>query len=451
MSPYTTGNSVELKINGVQAFDIISNTLQSATHHIHVDMMLFLNDKIGSEIAQILMDKARDGIEVRVMFDYEITRDGGYIASAYSMKPSSHNRSVSDIETLTKNFRDAGVKVIDSYEVGDGRMDDIPEGIPQEFKDRQKLINDNVIVNYFHHDHRKIIIVDGQVGLIGSLHPGEEYLYHEDLNENIDRSEDSDGPDPDDKWEKWHDVIAKVEGPVVNDLQKLFVERWLLSSPHPRLIFKELTAAGPTYEEVPGYSDLISLSDPNYFPVQGQVGTSSVKVLSSGPGLPNEIRTETIDRINAATDHIYVENPYFYDDNIIDALEKARQQRQIDVKVIEPAINDCSFCQDAGQKRYEEMINAGIEVYEYQNHFSHTKVTTIDGQYTILGSYNYNWRSAYKDLEANIIVDDTAFTQVVENDLMLHDIDKSNRIETTDWWMRNRNPATIFLEAIDSI
>jgi cardiolipin synthase len=165
---------------------------------------------------------------------------------------------------------------------------------------------------------------------------------------------------------------------------------------------------------------------------------SSARVIKNEPSSRiNEIRATFLDRILAAERSIFIENPFLYHPAIVDALLVAKRERPfLQVTLIVPAgkwtPNKVTY--DAQQHHYLAYIGAGLEVFEYQNHFNHLKLATFDMRWVIVGSANLNFRSLEddKDFEACVLVESEELAREIDREVRVKDIRWSRRIAPKD-------------------
>ena len=165
-APYRVDNGVELFFDGKELFDEILESLKKAKHSINIQFYIFKKDEIGSQILEVLEQKAREGVEVRLLYD------------------SVGSRSLT--KKKLKTFIEAGGKV------------------GEFFPALLRLIN----LNMNFRNHRKIVVIDNKVGFVGGFNVGDEYL----------------GKDP--KFGYWRDTHIKFKGSAVKDLNLRFLADW---------------------------------------------------------------------------------------------------------------------------------------------------------------------------------------------------------------------------------
>ena len=432
----------ESLVDGHRVLPVLLDDLRSATKAIHLSMFLFFDDPIGEEIERVLEKKARVGVPVRVLLNVEKTRMGDPFSTGEERMmredPDFH-RNPTDISRMEKRLRAAGVVVLDTnidydriVETGERGLDALA-----------KSIRDAIEVDDTHIDHRKIITIDGRVAYCGSANIGAQYLHHHRFDPTREAHEEARmakkraWPEP---WWKWHDGLVRFEGSIVRALDVVFRERWLLGGGE-RFVPCEVVPPG-------------TLAPPR------GVRLRAARIHKNEPStLPNEVRALFLRRIGEARERIVIENPYVYHPAIIDALVAARRRSPApEVTLVVPAMkwNDNEFAQDAMQHHYPALLEAGVAVFEYQNHFTHLKLATFDGHASIVGSANLNLRSLEddKDFECVVEVEGDELARQIEAQI-LADLPVSKRIERADverrtlraLRMRVRDPRTLLMLA----
>jgi cardiolipin synthase len=237
-------------------------------------------------------------------------------------------------------------------------------------------------------------------------------------------------------WWKWHDSLTRFEGPIVAEINRHFRDRWILDGGAP---FEPVSAS---------------------WTGSAQRGTAlnAAKVFTNEPNdRPNEIRELYVGMIARAERSIFLENPYIYHQAIAASLVRAKEKRpNLEITLILPAgkWNDNAFAHDAQQHLYEAYLRCGIEVYEYQAHFTHLKVAVFDERWSVHGSTNLNYRSLEddKDFELVVCVDDAPFAKDVLTRVREVDVRHSRRVTLDDLGgslaglrIKTRDPRTLLL------
>ncbi|MES3003004.1 MAG: cardiolipin synthase [Pseudomonadota bacterium] len=242
--------------------------------------------------------------------------------------------------------------------------------------------------------HRKLLIVDGHTGYTGGVGIAPIWTGH--------------GQDPD----HWRDSHYRIEGPVVAQMQSVMLDNW----------------AKTTGKVLHGV---------DYFPPPQTVGSESAQMFASSPnGGSESMLMMYLLAITAATRSIDLSSAYFVPDDITrDAIVAARK-RGVRVRIITPGENmDAETVRRASRGLWGELLEAGVEMYEYQPTMYHCKVMIVDGKMTSVGSTNFDVRSFRLNDEANLNVYDAGFaarqTGVFEQDLK-----QARRITFEQWKAR---------------
>lgn len=224
----------------------------------------------------------------------------------------------------------------------------------------------NPRINY--RNHRKIAVIDGTVGYIGGFNVGDEYL-----GEQVEMG-------------YWRDTHLRIAGSAVHSMQHIFLKDWNeASESHPVRYSKA------------------------YFPEgAGQPG-AAIQLVASGPDeTDDQIKYGLLKLIGSARSTIRIQTPYFIpDESVLDAIRVAAFSG-IDVAVMIPGKSDHLFVHDASLSFLEELVDAGVRAYRYQNGFMHAKTMTVDGQALSVGSANLDTRSFSLNYEANTFIYDEA-------------------------------------------
>jgi cardiolipin synthase A/B len=433
-------NFVENLVDGNRLLPLLLQDLDSATRCIHITIFLFFDDPIGEEISGVLEAKARAGVAVRVLLNVEKTDMGdpfGTGEKEMMKEDPGFARDPTDVSKMRQRLLDAGVVVLDT-ELDYGKI--VETGEP-ELDTLALEIRSTVRIDALHIDHRKIMTIDGRIAYCGSANFGAQYQYRvpfdpaKDARDEATAARQAGQPEP---WWKWHDGLVRFEGSIVCDLDRVFRERWRLGGGADFRCLDAVIPAAPRGMRV-----------------------SSARVIKNEPSSrTNEIRETFLDRIHAAERSIFIENPFLYHPAIVDALLVAKRERPLlQVTLIVPAgrWNQNKYTYDAQQHHYSAYIDAGLEVFEYQNHFSHLKLATFDMRWVIVGSANLNFRSLEddKDFEACVLIESEDLARSIDREVRAEDIRWSKRIAQEDvhgasWSglrVRVRGPRTLMMIA----
>jgi len=355
-SPLTSRNQVKLLVNGENKFKEVLTALKEAKHHIHIAYYIYKDDIIGKKIEDILIQKAKEGVQVRFIYD-----DFG-------------SRSIR--KTLVRRLREAGVQAYPFFKV-------------------LFILLANRL-NY--RNHRKIIIIDGQTAFVGGINVSDAYINNE----------------KDQKKLFWRDTHMRIDGPGVYYLQYLFLTDWNFSSE----------------ENV----------QPNeaYFPEPKTEGKGAmVQIASSGPDSTYPtILYSLLAAMALGKKEILITTPYFIPgESMLDAITIAALSG-LKIKILVPLKCDIPLVNAAARSYYEDLLNAGVEIYLYQKGFVHAKSVVVDGNLAIVGTANMDFRSFDLNFEVNAIVYDEKFAGEVR-DVFYEDLKFAKKIDPEAW--RNRH------------
>ncbi len=403
-----TENRVEMLVDGHRILPSLLADIEAAEHFVHVSIFLFFRDPIGEEVAAALARKAQAGIKVRVLLNVEKTAMGDPFSTG-EKQMMQHDPNIThnplDVGPLCEAMRAAGAEVIDT----NIDYDAVPELADARLRSVAAQIKDSIAIDDLHIDHRKLVIIDGRIGYCGGANIGAQYMHHvpfdplKDAREEGEERKKAELPEP---WWKWHDSLTRFEGPIVLALDARFRERFLLDG-GSTLGPPEAMPGAPSGRGLPARHAEVHSNEPN--------------------DKPNDVRELYLRLIGEAQRSIFIENPYLYQPAIADALVAAKTARpELEVVLIVPSgkHNDNSFSQDAQEHEYLRYLEHGIEVHEYQNHFTHLKIAVFDERWSIHGSTNLNCRSLENDndFELVVLVDDEAIARwVLEN---VRDVDR---------------------------
>jgi len=244
-------------------------------------------------------------------------------------------------------------------------------------------------------NHRKILVVDGQVGFTGGLNVGDEYL----------------GKSP--RYGYWRDTHMRIRGPAVEDLQRIFCEDWDF-------------AAGERLIETEAH---VSASSCGYISGVTGAGTVPVQVIDSGPDREfKSIREIYFAAIVNAQQRVWIASPYFVPDaGLLDALRLAGY-RGIDVRFLGQLYPDKWIPQFAARYHWDRVLRSGVKVYQYAKGMMHAKVVLVDGQWASVGTANLDNRSLHLNFEVNCLIDSPQAVAQLEEQF-LHDLTDSIQLQ----------------------
>jgi cardiolipin synthase len=318
------GNQVRLLRGGGEAFPAMLAAIGGAQKAILFETYIYERDRTGVRFADALMERARAGVAVRFIVD----AIGGFGMDA----------------AFVARLRAAGIQMIEYHPVAPWR---------KRFNLRNR-------------DHRKILVVDDDVGFTGGINIGDEYAAVADGGAG------------------WHDLHCELRGPVVIDLARLFRRLWL--------------AEGGVPYPAPPYP-------PDDAPRPGTIAARVVD--NSKRRRRGAIRRAYLTAIAAAQKTIWLENAYFLPDRGLRRALARAVARGVEVAVIVPGRNDIQTVHYAGLYLYRQLTARGIKVLGWRGPMMHAKTAVIDGVWTCVGSYNLDSISLRYNLEVVVeVIDD---------------------------------------------
>lgn len=367
---FTDNNKVVLLMSGQEKFDDMFKAIKQAKSSIHLEYFNFRNDSIAGELFRLLRRKAQEGVEVRALFD--------------GFGNDSNNRPLKKkhVERLRKD----GIQI---YEFD-----------PLRFP----WIN-----HVFTRDHRKIVVIDGNVAYTGGMNVADYYINGTD------------------EVGEWRDMHCRIEGGAVSQLQMIFVRMWKKVTGEDIWKQKYFRAYQPV--ELKGLKpDTTSTA-----------GRKKVGIINREPRTTNEIiRTFYINAFNSAKDSIKLINPYFTLNRKVKRAIKNAIKRGVKVEIMVSAHSDIPLTPACVFYNVHKLMKKGADVWLYLPGFHHSKVIMVDGRYCTIGSANLNARSLSWDYEENAVIIDKPTTQELDN---MFDNDKKQSIYLTpEYWKEFRNP-----------
>lgn len=317
--PILDGNSVNLISDTNEVIDELINDINTAKDHVHMLFFIFQNDDTGRRVAEALKLAAQRKIKCRLLLDA--------VGSWRMLRSMSHD------------LREAGVEV----------KDDLPVGFLRRQASRIDLRN-----------HRKIVVIDGKIAYTGSQNIVNDDYGHKDLI--------------------WQDLMARLSGPVVQELQTVFLEDWNFRT-----------------------DKLIEEQD--IFPSPVLSGDVHAQVLPSGPNFPVEnYQRLVVAVLYSARERVIITTPYFIPDEPFLQAMQVVAQRGVEVNLIIPRKTDHPLVDMAGQAYFEELLEAGVQIFAYKAGLLHAKTMSVDDSIAFLGSSNFDIRSFSLNFEVNLLL-----------------------------------------------
>ena len=352
---FSCNNSVTLLASGQEKFDDLFKAIRQARSSIHLEYFNFRNDSIANLLFNLLEEKAQEGVEVRALFD--------------GFGNDSNNRPL-----RRKQIQDIRRRGIEIYE-----FDPI----------RFPFVN-----HIFHRDHRKIVVIDGQIAYTGGMNVADYYIKGTRVVGT------------------WNDMHCRLEGNEVNSLQRIFLRMWNKTT-HQNIQGAQYYRGG--------------LSDGHFIGLKpdtcNTAGHKMVGIINREPHTSNTIIRR------------------FYTDAINATLKRALRRavkRGVKVEIMVSTHSDIPLTPDCVFYNVHQLMRHGVRVWMYTPGFHHTKVIMVDGRFCTVGSANLNARSLNFDYEENAVIIDRCTTAQLSH---LFDRDKAQSFLLTQAsWNRFRSP-----------
>jgi cardiolipin synthase len=366
-APVEHGGTITVLNNGDEFFPALLQSIEAAKRTINFSVYIWSSGEVSTQVLRALEKKQREGVAVRVLLD-----------GLGSIKVSDE-----EFEPLTA----AGGEV-------------------QKFRSPKF----GKLTRFHRRNHRRSIVIDGEVGFTGGMAVSDIWLGHAQDEEH------------------WRDMMFKVTGPMARSLQAAFVDVWANSS--GELLIDPRNYPVPAPAVAPGIERFVHLASS---PADDDWSMAYFYILP----------------ILAARDSIYLAAPYFIPDNHLQRALVEKARAGVDVRLLLPGHHtDNWIVRASAQARYQELLEAGAKIYEYQPTFMHAKYGVIDGQWAIIGSPNLNSRSRELDEENAFGIFDQSFGSRL-HDIFFKDLQRSREMNLEEW--RRRNPLQKLFETASRI
>lgn len=324
------GNKIQALRGGAETFPAMLEAIRDARYYVHLETYILCADRTGRRFAEALSERARAGVAVRVIYDAAGSWD---LPDAY-----------------VDGLRAAGVEVVEYHPIA-------------PWKQRFGLSR------LQRRDHRKILVVDGEIGFTGGLNIGDDYA---------PAAEGGGG---------WHDMHARLEGPAVAELARLFRRTWIRSGGRPY----------PKHEEQA--QEVVASAE-----------TAFVRTIGNEEYRRRfGIRRAYLHAMRQARLTISIMNAYFIPDRGIRRAMANAVRRGVKVRVIVPARSDVPAVQWASRHLYAGLLRAGVRIFEWTERMMHAKTAVVDSIWATIGSSNLDNRSLLYNLEVVAVAVDPAF------------------------------------------
>jgi cardiolipin synthase len=342
-APLVSGNRIDLLLDARENYPAWRKAIEEARRSVHVEMYIFRDDEAGHVFADLLARKAREGVRVRVLYDWL-----GALGKTRAR--------------FWARLRDAGAQV---------RV-----GNPPRLTDP---------LGWIHRDHRKLIVVDGEIAFVSGLCIGQDWVGW-----------------PERGVAPWRDTGMSIRGPAVADVARAFAETWA-------------TAGEPLgADELPDRRDL------------PPAGDQALRVIASSPATTGMLRLDLL-WAAIARRRLWLTDAYFIGTwAYLDALGSAARAG-VDVRLLVPSGSDVEVVAMLTRTQYRPLLEAGVRVFEWKGPMMHAKTAVVDGRWARVGSTNLNLASWLGNWELDVCVEDLGFAREME-EAFLDDLDESTEI-----------------------
>ena len=375
----SSGNDFEIITSGERKFELLSKDILEATESIHIEYFHFGNDESSRKIKDLLMQKAREGIKVRFLYENLANFP---ISSRYYA-----------------DMKKAGVEIV-------------------KFTNPRMHILDFVNkVNY--RNHRKVVVIDGKIGYTGGMNINDHY------------------------FKKWRDTHLRITGNAVASLQYTFLDSWLTgqgSIDRPMAEYYPMVTAGQHIAYVTAGQHIASVTTgqpaaPSRS-VHKTLRNKLVQLVPDEPDLPYPILQYSYEwAIHHARTYIYFQTPYFVPpEPVLNALKSAAMSG-VDVRLMVPEVADNILMRPANRAYYDEILRAGVRLFLKQGEFIHSKTFVCDDYLSSIGSANMDARSFDLNYEINSYIYDEE-TALLNRRIFMSDLEECRELTLAEWSRR---------------
>ena len=359
--PLLGGNDVRFIAVSTEFIDALAADIDAACVHVHLLLYIFAPDETGRRVIDALLRAAKRGVKCRLLVD------------ALGSHKLLNSRS------LLNELKNGGIEFASALPVAPFR---------------RKLARIDL------RNHRKLVVIDNKVAYTGS----QNII-------NADYGGRRAGP--------WFDLMGRLTGPVVADLQIVFLEDWAVETGQ-------------------------QIDTPDVFAVPDASGGIGAQVIDTNPSQNNDsFRRALIAAINAAQQRIVTTTPYFVlDEPTLLALSLAAD-RGVEVNVVLPLHSDQRMAELAGRANFLTLLESGVNIYQYHPGLLHSKTTTVDDAFALIGSANLDLRSFNLDFELSVMLYGPQVTARLREMQMAY-IAQATKVDIKEW--SHRPPLTQYFE-----
>lgn len=367
-SPLVLGNKLTLLQNGPATYQAMFAAIGAAKDSINLETYIFDDDESGRQFATLLLERQAAGVQVNVIRDSV----GGIATPA----------------AFYDRLRAGGVQLL-------------------EFNPVNPLAGNLKAWRLNNRDHRRQLVIDGRIAFTGGINISDSYSSAPAARQARQRH-----AQPSQPITGWRDTHLRIEGPVVAEFQRLFMDTWVRQKGEP-------------------------LAARDYFPDLQTRGSEIVRAIGSMPTAGDDrsvIYLTLLSAISRAELSVHLTVAYFAPDPQLRKALTDAAQRGVTVKLVLPSYSDSSAIFHLGRSYYTELLRAGVMIHERRGAVMHAKTACIDGVWSTIGSTNLDWRSFLHNDELNAVILGRGFATQMD-DMFAADLLESDAV-TLDRWKR---------------
>ena len=320
---------------GDDAFEVMCDELQKAEHFIFLEYFIVREGYMWGRILEILKEKVNAGVEVRVLYDG---------TCAVALLPYSYPEKLEKLGIACKMFAP---------------------------------LRPFVSTHYNYRDHRKIMVIDGQIAFTGGVNLADEYI-----NKIV-------------RFGYWKDSGVRLDGPGAASLANIFLTFWKAKYPD-----EDLDAGCDLPAAVPVETDCL------------------VQPFADSPvGREAVAKNVYLELINQAQKRLYICTPYLILDNDLLSCLRLAAKRGVDVRIYTPGVPDKPTIYQLTRSYFPHLLRAGVKIYSYTPGFLHAKTWLVDDRIAAVGTVNLDYRSLYLHFENSVLLYGGAVLDDVRRDL----------------------------------
>ena len=350
--PILQGGEATILQNGDAFYPAMLDAIRKAEDSVNFEVYIFEPDEIGRQFMDAFKDRARAGVEVRLLLD-------GFGGIKMTKR---YRDELSEAGVIVARFRPFGLRSL---------------------------------VRFYKRTHRRAIVIDGRIGFTGGAAVSKKW------KGNVGNVHE------------WRDSMTRVKGPMVAGIQSAFATNWVYCCGE--------VIAGPRF----------------FPPLERGPGPCGISVASSPSDALQPIRLLFWVSFINAQHRLWISSSYFIPDQRLRDAVIERAKSGVDVRILVPGNEtDAVPVQAAGRSYYEELLAAGVRIFEFQPAMMHAKTVVVDGSWSIVGSANLDERSMELNEENVLGIADQDFAQSVESGVTA-DLARSAEIRLEEWRKRS--------------